>query len=51
MPSLNETDLEGLHRAAGFSEVRVVPFEEMPGALAPEHTAWRFPWTAIIAAK
>ena len=51
MPPLNEMDLEGLHLGAGFRDVRILPFEEMPGALAPDHTAWRFPWTAIIAAK
>jgi ubiquinone/menaquinone biosynthesis C-methylase UbiE len=51
MPPLDEMDLEGLHRAAGFRAVRIVPFEEMPGTLAADHRAWRFPWTAIIAEK
>ena len=51
MAPLDEMDLEGLHRAAGFRAVRIVPFEEMPGTLTPGHRAWRFPWSAIIAEK
>ena len=51
MPPLNEMDLEEAHRKAGFERLEIVPFEEMPGTLAPEFTAWRFPWTLIIAHK
>lgn len=51
MPPLNEMDVIGAHRAAGFRDTRIVPFEEMPGTLAPEFRAWRFPWVAIIAEK
>jgi ubiquinone/menaquinone biosynthesis C-methylase UbiE len=51
MPPLNEMDIAGAHRQAGFDSVEVVPFEEMPGALAPGFDAWRFPWVMIIARK
>lgn len=51
MPPLNEMDLEGAHRRAGFESVEIVPFEEMPGTLEPGFSAWRFPWTMIIARK
>ena len=51
MPPLNEMDIQAAHRRAGFDAVEVVPFEEMPGTLAPGFTAWRFPWTMIIARK
>ncbi|MBN8872156.1 MAG: class I SAM-dependent methyltransferase [Rhodospirillales bacterium] len=51
MPPLNEMDLEGAHRRAGFETFEVVPFAEMPGTLDPAFTAWRFPWTMIIARK
>jgi len=51
MPPLNEMDLAGAHRRAGFDSVEVVPFEEMEGALAPGFDAWRFPWVMVIARK
>jgi ubiquinone/menaquinone biosynthesis C-methylase UbiE len=51
MPPLNEMDLEGAHRRAGFESVEVLPFEEMAGTLAPEFKAWRFPWAMIVARK
>jgi len=51
MPPLNEMDLAGAHRRAGFASMEVVPFEEMDGALAPGFEAWRFPWVMIIAHK
>jgi ubiquinone/menaquinone biosynthesis C-methylase UbiE len=51
MPPLNEMDLAGAHRRAGFETVEVLPFEEMPGTLKPEFTAWRFPWAMIVARK
>ena len=51
MPALNEMDIVAAHREAGFRDARIVPFEEMPGTLAPEFHAWRFPWVAIIAQK
>ena len=50
MPMLNDMDLDGAHRRAGFTSVEVIAFEEMPGTLAPGFDAWRFPW-AIIAAR
>jgi ubiquinone/menaquinone biosynthesis C-methylase UbiE len=51
MPLLNEMDLAGAHRRAGFESVEIVPFEEMPGSLDPDFTAWRFPWAMVIARK
>lgn len=51
MPPLNRMDLDAAHREAGFETVEIVPFEEMPGTLAPGFTAWRFPWTLIVARK
>jgi ubiquinone/menaquinone biosynthesis C-methylase UbiE len=51
MPPLNEMDLEGAHRRAGFEAIETLPFEEMDGTLAPGFTAWRFPWTMFIARK
>ena len=51
MPPLNDMDLAGAHRRAGFESVEVVPFEEMPGTLDPSFNAWRFPWVMIVARK
>jgi ubiquinone/menaquinone biosynthesis C-methylase UbiE len=51
MPPLNEMDLEAAHRRAGFASVEILPFEEMPGTLAPEFKSWRFPWAIVVARK
>ncbi|MDO9524781.1 MAG: class I SAM-dependent methyltransferase, partial [Gemmobacter sp.] len=51
MPPLDQMDIVAAHKAAGFDDVEIVPFEEMPGTLAPGFAAWRFPWTLIIARK
>jgi SAM-dependent methyltransferase len=51
MPPLNDMDLHGAHRRAGFEAVEILPFEEMPGTLAPDFAAWRFPWAMVIARK
>ncbi|WP_158971340.1 class I SAM-dependent methyltransferase [Chachezhania sediminis] len=51
MVPLNQMDVIQAHKDAGFDEVEIVPFEEMDGALDPSMTAWRFPWTLIIARK
>jgi ubiquinone/menaquinone biosynthesis C-methylase UbiE len=51
MPALNEMDLVQAHRDAGFSDVKVIPFEERPGTLAAEFEAWRFPWAVVVARK
>lgn len=51
MRPLAEMDIARAHRAAGFREVEVRPFEEAPGALDPDATAWRFPWAVIVARK
>ncbi len=51
MRPLCEMDLRMAHERAGFREVEILPFEEAPGALAPTHSAWRFPWAMVIARK
>jgi ubiquinone/menaquinone biosynthesis C-methylase UbiE len=51
MAPINAMDLEAAHRDAGFEAVEILPFEEFTGALAPDMTAWRFPWTLIVARK
>ena len=51
MPPLNDMDLAGAHRRAGFDAVEIVPFEEMAGTLDPGFANWRFPWTMVIARK
>ncbi len=51
MVPLNGMDLLAAHKEAGFDAVEIVPFEEFDGALSPDNTAWRFPWTMIIARK
>ena len=38
--------------SAGFTDVRIEPFEETDGALANGRDLprqWRFPWTVIVA--
>ena len=44
-------DVCGAMSAAGFRNVRHMPFEEMPGALARQYERWRFPWTVIVGEK
>jgi hypothetical protein len=51
MVPLNKMDIQTAHHDAGFDSVEILPFEEFSGALAPDMTAWRFPWTLIIAHK
>lgn len=51
MPPLNEMDIVAAHKAAGFDDVEIVPFEEMPGTLSEDFGYWRFPWTLIVARK
>ncbi len=51
MPPLNEMDLIGAHRSAGFEDVEILPFEEIPGTLAPGSDSWRLPWAMIIARR
>lgn len=51
MPPLNEMDLVEAHERQGFKDVRVIPFEESPGARSPENRGWRFPWAVVIAQK
>jgi ubiquinone/menaquinone biosynthesis C-methylase UbiE len=51
MVPLNEMDLGAAHKEAGLVDFEVLSFEEFDGALSPSMTAWRFPWTMIIARK
>ena len=51
MPEINELDLEGEMRKAGFADVKTLPFEEVDGATRPDWPTWRFPWTAFVARK
>lgn len=48
MRTLAAMDLEGEHRAAGFSETRIEDFAESD---APRGERWRLPWTVIWARK
>ena len=48
MAPLNEFDVEGEMRRAGFTDVQAIPFEEAPGATRPDWPTWRFPWTAFV---
>lgn len=44
-----ETDPVAALEEAGFTNVRIEPFEEADGALDPGRRAWRFPWTLVSA--
>jgi hypothetical protein len=48
MAPLNEFDVEGEMRQAGFTDVQAIPFEEAPGATRPDWPTWRLPWTAFV---
>lgn len=49
MEPFAEMDVGTVLAAKGFKNVRVLPFEEAEGTLAPGHASWRFPWTIIAA--
>lgn len=51
MQPLAEMDLAATIERAGFRNVRIEPFEETDGALAPDHATWRYPWTVITAER
>ncbi|MCW5770028.1 MAG: methyltransferase domain-containing protein [Rhodospirillaceae bacterium] len=51
MEPFAEMDVKAMLEAKGFRNVRVVPFAEADGALAPDNKRWRFPWTVIAAEK
>ena len=51
MEPLAEMDLPGTLERLGFTDVRIEPFEETDGALAPDFRSWRFPWTVITAER
>jgi hypothetical protein len=35
----------------GFTDIEINAFEEADGTLAPGYSAWRFPWTTIVARR
>ena len=51
MEPFAEMDVAAVLAAKGFKNVRVLPFEEAQGALAPGYARWRFPWTIIAAER
>lgn len=51
MEPLAEMDLPAALERAGFKNIRIEPFEEADGALAPDFPAWRYPWTMIAAER
>jgi SAM-dependent methyltransferase len=51
MEPLAEMDLPGTLERLGFRNVKIEPFEEADGALAPEFRTWRYPWTVITAER
>jgi hypothetical protein len=51
MPPLNEMDLPAVHRACGFRETEILPFDETPGARSSDNRSWRFPWAVVVARK
>jgi ubiquinone/menaquinone biosynthesis C-methylase UbiE len=51
MADLMRTDLDGLLRQSGFTDIRIEPFAEADGALDPDNPNWRFPWALISARK
>lgn len=51
MEPFAETDVQAMLEAKGFKNVRVLPFEEAEGTLAPTYARWRFPWTIIAAER
>ena len=46
-----EIDVSALLEAKGFRNIEIVPFAEDEGALDPDRTSWRFPWTLIVAER
>ena len=51
MEPFAEMDVVAVLEAKGFKNVRVLPFEEAEGTLAPGYARWRFPWTIIAAER
>jgi ubiquinone/menaquinone biosynthesis C-methylase UbiE len=51
MEPFAEMDVAAVLAAMGFKNVRVLPFEEAEGTLAPAYARWRFPWTIIAAER
>ncbi|HEY7608302.1 MAG TPA: class I SAM-dependent methyltransferase [Alphaproteobacteria bacterium] len=51
MEPFAEMDVVRTLEAKGFKKVRVLPFEEADGTLAPGYERWRFPWTIIAAER
>ena len=51
MEPLARMGIDGEMERIGFTDVEIMPFEEMAGALALQGKKWRFPWTVIAARK
>jgi ubiquinone/menaquinone biosynthesis C-methylase UbiE len=51
MASFDTFDVEHYLKSVGFYDISIAPFEESPGATAPEFAKWRLPWTVIAARK
>jgi ubiquinone/menaquinone biosynthesis C-methylase UbiE len=51
MREINQLDFEAELRRAGFDDVKIMPFEEVDGATAPDWPTWRFPWTVFVARR
>jgi len=51
MAAFDTFDFEHYLQSLGFSDISIEPFEEQPGATAPEFAKWRLPWTVIAARK
>lgn len=49
MEPLCRMDVAATLLRLGFSRVEILPFEEAPGTLSPEHRSWRFPWALVVA--
>lgn len=51
MEPFAEMNVAALLAEKGFKNVRLLPFEEAEGTLAPGYARWRFPWTIIAAER
>lgn len=51
MADFDMFDFRAYLEALGFRDVVIEPFEESPGATAPNFPKWRLPWTVIAARK
>lgn len=51
MAAFDEMDFKGYLESVGFVDVELTPFEELPGATAPDFPKWRLPWMVFSATK